>query len=100
MKLNKLAIAAVVAGVTVFGLANQAKAGEGGAAGSAAFTTTSGAVTGAAVSAAVGKNDAASSATYTSGVTVSTSLGSAGLITVTPLGGTTPFLTTKYSYPG
>ena len=87
MKLNqKLAIAFLAVGTGVFGLSSGAFAiGAGGAAGGAAFTidTTTSKVTGVAVSAAVGKNDAAASAFNVSGGNSAYSLGSAGVITTT-----------------
>ncbi len=62
MKLKaKIAIALVAATTSVFGLGSGAIAGEGGAAGSAAFTIDGdGDVRGVAVAAAIGKNDASS----------------------------------------
>jgi len=95
---NKLAVALFAVTTGVFGLASGAFAGEGGAAGAASFSTDSlGNVTGGAVSAAVGKNNAAATATNTTsfGNTANTasSLGSAGSVNVitssSPFGGTT-----------
>ena len=59
--INKVAIAAA-AGISVLSLSSAAVAGEGGVAGAAAFTIDGTAVTGVAVAAAVGKQDAAASA--------------------------------------
>ncbi|WP_041622809.1 hypothetical protein [Phormidium nigroviride] len=56
---------AFVSGLVIlnaFGFATVARAGEGGVAGSAAFTVTNNAVTGVAVSAAVGKENASAAA--------------------------------------
>lgn len=55
----KLALALVATAATVMGFSSSARAGEGGVAGSAAFSVNSGDVTGVAVSAAVGKEAAA-----------------------------------------
>ncbi|WP_231599550.1 hypothetical protein, partial [Crocosphaera watsonii] len=54
--LKHLLTATIIAGV--FGVSSSAQAGEGGAAGAAAFSIDAGAVTGVAVAAAVGKQDA------------------------------------------
>ena len=89
---NKLAVALFAVTTGVFGLASGAFAGEGAAAGAASFSTDSlGNVTGGAVSAAVGKNNAAASATNTTsfGNTANTasSLGSAGFVNVSTFSG-------------
>lgn len=83
MKLNhKLAIAFLGVGTGVFGLSSGAFAGSGGAAGAAAFTVTDGKVTGVAVSAAVGKDNAAAAA-YNNGANNSAfALGSASGIDI------------------
>ncbi|WP_375471719.1 hypothetical protein [uncultured Nostoc sp.] len=89
MKLNtKLAIALVATATSVFGLASGAMAGEGGAAGAAAFTISGTAVTGVAVAAAVGKNDAAAAAFQgaTAVPNAAYALGSGGLITLDQIG--------------
>ena len=65
MKSSIISRFAVVSGLVVcsaLGLATVARAGEGGVAGSAAFTVDSGNVTGVAVSAAVGKENASAAA--------------------------------------
>jgi hypothetical protein len=85
MKFNtKLAITLVAATTSVFGLASGAMAGEGGAAGAAAFTITGTQVTGVGVASAIGKNDASAYA-YNNGTTSNTAgaLGSAGAVTLT-----------------
>ena len=87
---QKLSIALFAATTSVFSLSSGAFAGEGAAAGSAAFTidnsTATPTVTGVAVAASVGKNDA-SAAAYNSGTANSAfALGSAGLITGTNIG--------------
>jgi hypothetical protein len=87
MKFNtKLAIALVAATTSVFGLASGAMAGEGGAAGAAAFTIdTNGKVTGVAVASAIGKNDASAYAynDVTGQTNTAGALGSGGLVTLT-----------------
>ncbi|WP_017655152.1 hypothetical protein [Fortiea contorta] len=97
MKFNaKIAVALFAISAGIFGVSSQASAGEGAAAGSAAFSVDSnGKITGAAVSAAVGKNNAAATATNVSvgagilGINVgftsntATAVGSAGALTVT-----------------
>ena len=84
---------AVVSGLVVcsaLGLATVARAGEGGTAGSAAFTIDGGNVTGVAVSAAVGKENASSAAfNYEAGSGVQNSawsLGTAGTQDFTAVG--------------
>ena len=85
---------AVVSGLVVgsaFGLTTVARAGEGGLAGSAAFTINSGFVTGVAVSAAVGKENASAAAfNYTGSVSglqnSAWSLGTAGTQDFTSVG--------------
>lgn len=86
---------AFVSGLVIlnaFGFATVARAGEGGVAGSAAFTVQGGAVTGVAVSAAVGKeNAAAHSFNYnglnTNGLQNSAfAIGTAGTLSLTGLG--------------
>jgi hypothetical protein len=87
MKLNqKLAIAFLAVGTGVFGLSSGAFAGSGGAAGSAAFTVTGDKVTGVAVSAAVGKDNAAASAFNSGGNNSAYALGSAGTISINNMG--------------
>ncbi len=66
MKLNKLAIALVAASAGIFGFSSIASAGEGGAAAAASFSVTGTSVTGAAVGAAVGKQNAGATATNSS----------------------------------
>ena len=85
MKSSIISRFAVVSGLVVcsaLGLATVARAGEGGTAGSAAFTIDGGNVTGVAVSAAVGKENASSAAfNYEAGSGVQNSawsLGTAG----------------------
>ena len=86
---------AFVSGLVIlnaFGFATVARAGEGGVAGSAAFTINEGKVTGVAVSAAVGKQSAAAhafnyDATNNSGLQNSAfAIGTAGLLDFTALG--------------
>jgi hypothetical protein len=92
---NKLAVALFAVTTGVFGLSSIASAGQGGAAGAAAFSVDpfSGNVTGAAVSAAVGKQDAAATATnigggfFGPGANTAASLGSAGTINVNTTNG-------------
>lgn len=59
MMIRRLALITGFVALNAFGFAAGARAGEGGVAGSAAFTVNTGAVTGVAVSAAVGKENAA-----------------------------------------
>ncbi|BAY88742.1 MULTISPECIES: hypothetical protein [unclassified Tolypothrix] len=86
---TKIAVALFAASAGVFGVSSHAFAGEGGAAGSAAFSVDSsnGKLTGAAETAAVGKNNAAATATNVSiggfQSNTATAVGSAGKITVT-----------------
>ena len=85
-----LLIAAITA--SIFGIASHALAGEGGAAGSAAFQlNSSGTVTGVAVSAAIGKQDAFAGAFNDSSTGMNTAFaqGSAGVIGVNTLGSMT-----------
>lgn len=94
MKSSIISRFAVVSGLVVcsaLGLATVARAGEGGTAGSAAFTVDSGGkVTGVAVSAAVGKENASAAAfNYESGSGVQNSawsLGTAGTQDFTAVG--------------
>ena len=82
MKLNKkVAIALVAVSASVFGFGSVASAGEGGAAGAVAATLdANGLVTGMAAAGAVGKNDAAATATSNFGIVSAAALGSAGVI--------------------
>lgn len=92
---TKIVVALFAASAGILGVSSQAFAGEGGAAGAAAFSVNDGKVTGAAVSAATGKTNAAATATNVSveagifgaslGFTsnTATAVGSAGKITVT-----------------
>ncbi|NEQ69382.1 MAG: hypothetical protein F6K21_28610 [Symploca sp. SIO2D2] len=59
----KLSAALVATVASLVGFSSVARAGEGGAAGAAAFTVNTGAVTGAAVSSALGKDGAAAHST-------------------------------------
>ena len=93
MKSSIISRFAVVSGLVVcsaLGLATVARAGEGGVAGSAAFTVDGGNVTGVAVSAAVGKENASAAAfNYESGSGVQNSawsLGTAGTQDFTAVG--------------
>ncbi len=82
MKFNKeVAIALVAVSASVFGFGSVASAGEGGVAGAVAATLDAdGVVTEMAAAGAVGKNDAAATATAQFGVVSASSLGSAGVI--------------------
>ena len=93
MKSSIISRFAVVSGLVVcsaLGLATVARAGEGGVAGSAAFTVDGGNVTGVAVSAAVGKENASAAAfNYEVGSGVQNSawsLGTAGTQNFTAVG--------------
>ena len=95
---------AVVTGLVVgsaLGLTTVARAGEGGLAGSAAFTINSGFVTGVAVSAAVGKENASAAAfnydgTNAAGLQNSAwALGSAGVQSFTGVGNIAGFSVTN-----
>ena len=93
MKSSIISRFAVVSGLVVcsaLGLATVARAGEGGVAGSAAFTVDGGNVTGVAVSAAVGKENASAAAfNYEVGSGVQNSawsLGTAGTQDFTAVG--------------
>jgi hypothetical protein len=84
-KINtKLILAVVAAFISFFGLASAAKAGEGGAAGAAAFSLSNNQVTGAAVSAAVGKQNAAATATNRAGHTRTTITNGVTTTTLSP----------------
>ncbi|MEC4813211.1 MAG: hypothetical protein SAK29_08070 [Scytonema sp. PMC 1069.18] len=96
MKLNKkIAVSLVVATASVFGFGSGAWAGEGGAAGAASFTVDStNGVTGVAVAASSGKQDAAAMAFQNAADTAGApnrayALGSAGVITISNMLGTT-----------
>ncbi|WP_414541428.1 hypothetical protein [Nostoc sp. CCY0012] len=82
MKFNKkVAIALVAVSASVFGFGSVASAGEGGAAGAVAATLDAdGLVTEMAAAGAVGKNDAAATATGNFGIVSASALGSAGVI--------------------
>ena len=103
MKSSIISRFAVVSGLVVcsaLGLATVARAGEGGVAGSAAFTIdTSGSVRGVAVSAAVGKENASSAAfNYEAGSGVQNSawsLGTAGTQDFTSVGDANGFNATS-----
>jgi hypothetical protein len=93
MKSHNFINVALVSGLAIIGavFAPVARAGEGGIAGSAAFTIdATGKVTGVAVSSAVGKQDAAAHAfNYGAGGTVQNAafaIGSAGVISVNTVG--------------
>lgn len=82
---HKIAVVLVAASAGALGLSSAALAGEGGAAGSAAFTidTASGSVSGVAVSAAIGKQDAFAGAyNAATGDNTAFAMGSAGVINV------------------
>ncbi len=82
MKLNKkVAIALIAVSTSIFGFGSLASAGEGGAAGAVAATLDPhGWVTEMAAAGAVGKNDAAATATANFGIVSASALGSAGVI--------------------
>jgi hypothetical protein len=89
MMINKNIAIALVAASSVFGLTSAAFAGEGGAAGAASFTidATSGKVSGVAVAASVGKQDAIAAAyNTTAGYNSAFAQGSAGVITMSKAG--------------
>ncbi|MEM6753994.1 MAG: hypothetical protein AAF630_13580 [Cyanobacteria bacterium P01_C01_bin.38] len=91
MKLcQKLSISLFAATASVLSLSSGAFAGEGGAAGAAAFTidATTGNVNGVAVAASVGKNDASAAAfnDNTADFNSAFALGSAGSIQMTDIG--------------
>ncbi len=103
MKLNnKLAIALVAASAGIFGFSSIASAGEGGAAAAASFTVNQGNVTGAAVGAAVGKQNAGATATNSSISNTASALGTAGTLTLNTVQYTDPILgpTTSSSFIG
>lgn len=85
---QKLFISLFAATTSLFSLSSTAFAGEGGAAGAAAFTIEGGVVTGVAVAAAVGKNDASAAAfnNVTDDFNSAFALGSAGAIQMTDIG--------------
>lgn len=84
---QKLVIIFAAASAGALGLTSAAFAGEGGAAGSAAFTITDSVVTGVAVSAGIGKQDAFAGAFNSStGDNTAFAMGSAGTINVNGLG--------------
>jgi hypothetical protein len=83
----KLLVALTATAASIFGAASHALAGQGGAAGAAAFRVNNNAVTGVAVAAAVGKQDAFAGAfndigggTGGAGLNSAVALGSAGII--------------------
>jgi len=89
----KVSVALAATAASLVSFTSIARAGEGGVAGAAAFTVNGdGAVTGVAVSAAVGKEDAAAAAfnydpTASNGVTNSAfAIGTAGVITANSIG--------------
>ncbi|MGD1911590.1 MAG: hypothetical protein ACFB2X_12225 [Rivularia sp. (in: cyanobacteria)] len=86
---QKLFISLFAAATSLFSLSSSAVAGEGGAAGAAAFTIDdTGSVTGVAVAAAVGKNDASAAAfnDVDNDFNSAFALGSAGAIQMTDIG--------------
>ncbi|MGB3641803.1 MAG: hypothetical protein WBA39_30135 [Rivularia sp. (in: cyanobacteria)] len=85
---QKLSISLLAATASVLSLSSGAFAGEGGAAGAAAFTIVDEAVTGVAVAAAVGKNDASAAAfnDVTLEFNSAFALGSAGAIDMQGIG--------------
>ncbi|MBD2310274.1 hypothetical protein H6G20_01075 [Desertifilum sp. FACHB-1129] len=90
--MRRLALVSGLVVLNAFGLATVARAGEGGVAGSAAFTVNGTNVTGVAVSAAVGKQSAAAhsfnyDATNTNGLQNSAfAIGTGGLLQFTAIG--------------
>jgi hypothetical protein len=88
----KISVALAATAASLVGFTSTARAGEGGVAGAAAFTVNGTQVTGVAVSAAVGKEDAAAAAfnyapTASNGVTNSAfAIGTAGVITANSIG--------------
>ena len=88
----KVSVALAATAASLVGFTSIARAGEGGVAGAAAFTVEEGSVTGVAVSAAVGKEDAAAAAfnynpNQASGVANSAfAIGTAGVITANSIG--------------
>lgn len=95
----KTRLIAVFAGLTtILGTATGALAGESGIAGSAAFSISGGNVTGVAVSAAVGKQDASAFAHQSGTQNVAGALGSDGVITQTI--GTTGLVTSQAGAAG
>jgi hypothetical protein len=88
----KVSVALAATAASLVSFTSIARAGEGGVAGAAAFTVEGGSVTGVAVSAAVGKEDAAAAAfnyapTASNGVTNSAfAIGTAGVITANSIG--------------
>ena len=88
--ITRITLATVATTVSVLGFSSTVFAGKGGVAGAAAFTVESNAVTGVAVAAAVGKQDAAAAAYNAPGATgiqnYAYSLGSAGVINISSMG--------------
>jgi hypothetical protein len=88
--IRRFAVASSLALLGAVGFASSARAGEGGIAGSAAFTINAGAITGVAVSAAVGKENASAAAfNYEAGLGIQNAawaLGSAGIQDFTAVG--------------
>ena len=81
MKLNKKVVIALVAvSASVFGFSSVASAGEGGAAAVVAATLDANGLVTEMGAAAVGKNDAAATATVNFGIVSASALGSAGVI--------------------
>lgn len=93
MMIRRIAFVSGLVILNAFGFATVARAGEGGVAGSAAFTVNNNAVTGVAVSAAVGKQSAAAhSFNYNAGANnnglqnSAFAIGTGGLLDITTLG--------------
>ena len=88
---QKISISLFAATASILSLSSGAFAGEGGAAGAAAFTINGTAVTGVAVAASVGKQDAAAAALndIDENFNSAFALGSAGVITINGMGDTT-----------
>ncbi|MEG4252844.1 hypothetical protein [Microcoleus sp. Pol10D4] len=98
MMIRRIAFVSGLVILNAFGFATVARAGEGGIAGSAAFTVNNNAVTGVAVSAAVGKENASAAAfNYNAAGTGNAlqnsawALGSAGIQAFTTVGNPTGF---------
>ncbi|MEO1427628.1 MAG: hypothetical protein AAFS12_06010 [Cyanobacteria bacterium J06632_19] len=85
---QKISISLFAATASLLSLSSAAFAGEGGAAGAAAFTINGTAVTGVAVAASVGKNDASAAAfnNVNDNFNSAFALGSAGAITMEGIG--------------
>lgn len=91
---SKILLATFAVAAGAFGIAPASYAGEGAAAGAVSFTLTGGAVTSAAVAAAVGSNDAGALSWENGATNNALAAGSAGVITIEVTAAGAPTLST------